>query len=333
MRMSAIARHSTYFLLVAVVVATLSSCSKSVPIGTTTEAERVTSAFDVLAKGAQLKDGLAPMKLTPKLASRSLLPNGVRGALWVAAEPTRPALNHCFYLEFTSSKSSGTTSTSSCGGPTESISLNRIGLVVIGDVGSWPATRVLIAIPGSSVDLPVTKGYFLVPSTLTTNQSQTFKITLLDAVRSPFAVVRNLSATGSGVPDVSAGRTANQLLKSVLTPCSAGMDRPSQAIPKNVVVAVYKYYKARNLLPIRIQGNHEKLLNLNDQSLGRHWCNSGNGIMGAYDGEVPLNATQAVMVLVEHSPYKAGNRTNTNFLTIAMIPGTGWRVVGENTGP
>jgi hypothetical protein len=328
-----ITRRSVYFLVAAVTLAMLSSCSKPVPIATTTEAERVAAAFDVLSKGAQLKDGLPPMKLNPKLAARSLLPDGAKVALWVASAPARPALSRCFYLDFSSSKSKSTTGTSSCGGPTEQISLNRLGSLVIGDIGSWPATRVLVAIPGSFVDLPVTESYFLVPSSLAGNPSDNFRVTLLDAIRDPFAVVDNLSAPGSGAPAVRAGLTASQQLKSVLSPCPAASDRKSQAMPKNVFAAAYNYYRAKHLLPVSIDHNRADLLTLNEQSLGLHSCNSGGGVIGGYQGEVPLNATQAVMVFVKHAPYKDGTGATANFLTVAMIPGKGWQVVGENTGP
>ena len=329
----AIPRRSAFFLAATVTLAMLSSCSKPVQIATTTEAERVAAAFDVLSKGAQLKDGLPPMKLNPKLAARTLLPDGAKVALWVASAPTRPALNRCVYLDFSSSKSKSTTGTSSCGGPTEEISLNRQGPLVFGSVGSWPATRVLVATPRSFVDLPVTQSYFLVPSSLAVNPSDKFRITLLDAVREPFAVVDDLSAPGSGAPPVSAGLTASQQLKSVLSPCPAVSDRRSQAIPKSVFVAAYNYYEAKHLLPVSIYHSREDLLTLSEQSLGWHSCNSGDGIIGGYRGEVPLNATQAVMILVKHAPYKDGAGGTENFLTIAMIPGKGWQVVGENTSP
>jgi hypothetical protein len=331
MSIPAITRRSAYYLIVAVVVATLSSCSKSVPISTTTEAERVTSAFDVLAQGAQLKDGRAPMKLTPKLASRSLFPNGVNVALWVAGEPTRPALDHCFYLEFTSIKSSGTTSTSSCGGPTESISLNRIGSVVIGDVGSWPATRVLIAIPGSSIDLPVTKGYFLVPSALAVNSSEKIEVTLFDQWGKPFGVANNIiisdgtltTSDASAIPVPAEGLS----VCAVLPP-----NIQSIQVSKMVLKAATDYYKSKNLLPITIYKNSESILNVKQQQLGWHWCDSG-GVIGGYEGQVPASATAAVMVYVFHAPYPGNDPGASHFLTIAMISGKGWRVVGENTGP
>jgi hypothetical protein len=326
-------RRSTYILLAIVALATLSSCSKPAPIAITTESERVAAAFNILSTGAKSKDGLPLMKLSPRLAARTSLPDGEEVSLWVASAPARPALDHCFYLDFSSSKSKATSGESSCGGPTEQISLNHSRSIVFGDVGSWPATQVRVATKGGFVELPVTGSYFLVPISSTGNPSDRFRITLLDAAGEQFAVVNDLVAPGSGAPAMSAGLTAVQQLKAVLSACPAVSDRPFQPIAESVFATAYAYYKSKNLLPITIDQNRENVLNLTEQSLGLHWCNSGNDIVGGYKGEVPLNATKAVMVYVEHAPYENGTGVTSNFVTIAMIPSKGWQVVGENTSP
>jgi hypothetical protein len=332
MNFSAAVRRLAYVFVIASFAASLTSCSNPLPVVKTTEAQRVAQAFTQLSVGAKLKDGLPPIKLTPKLATRTSLPNGGNVSLWVASNMSRPALGRCYYLEFTSNKSRATSGQSSCGGATEQISLNRFGSVVLGDVGSWPATRVLVAITGNYVDLPVTKSYFLVPSAYTSGTSEKFRVTLLDAVRMPFAAISDLSAPGSGSPPATPGATAIQQLKRVLSPCTPVSSWPVRAISEGVRPAVVAYYEKKGLLPIRIYKNSENVLNLEDQSLGWHWCNTGDGIIGGYQGQVPLNATAAVMVYVYHAPYLVVNASE-HFLTVAKIPGKGWQVVGENTAP
>jgi hypothetical protein len=296
MSVSAKVRLSTRVLIAACVVTALASCAKTMPIVTPTEGQRVAQAFTQLSAGAQLKDGLPPAKLTPRLAARTSLPNGGEASLWVATNLSQRALGHCYFLEITSDKSKATSGTSNCDGPPEEVTLNRFGSIVLGSVGSWPATRVLVGHTGVYVELPVTESYFLVPSAYTGGTSEKFKVTLLDAVRTPFAVVSDLSAPGSGTPPATPGATAIQQLKRVLAPCTAVRNWPVRKISDGVRPAVAAYYEKKHLLPISIYKNSENILNLEDQSLGWHWCNTGDGIIGGYQGQVPLNATSAVMI-------------------------------------
>jgi hypothetical protein len=74
------------------------------------------------------------------------------------------------------------------------------------------------------------------------------------------------------------------------------------------------------------------VLDVKEQSVGVHSCRNLDGGTGGYVGAVPLTATAAVMVYVKHEPYPT-TQTPSNFVTLARMPGTGWTVVAEGTGP
>ncbi|MFA5919540.1 MAG: hypothetical protein WC800_08405, partial [Candidatus Nanopelagicaceae bacterium] len=88
----------------------------------------------------------------------------------------------------------------------------------------------------------------------------------------------------------------------------------------------------KHLTPITIYKNQEMVLDVKEQSVGVHSCRNLDGGTGGYVGAVPLTATAAVMVYVKHEPYPT-TQTPSNFVTLARMPGTGWTVVAEGTGP
>jgi hypothetical protein len=81
-----------------------------------------------------------------------------------------------------------------------------------------------------------------------------------------------------------------------------------------------------------IYKNQEMVLNVNEQSVGVHYCKNPDGSKSGYVGSVPKNATAAVMVHVKHKPYPV-TQAPSSFVTLAKIPRTGWKVVSEGTGP
>lgn len=119
---------------------------------------------------------------------------------------------------------------------------------------------------------------------------------------------------------------------TTLTPCPVVANWPVKPVTADVVAVITKYYEAKHLTPITIYKNEEMVLDVKEQSVGVHSCqNPGDGV-GGYVGAVPLTATAAVMVYVKHEPYP-GTQTPSNFVTLALMPGTGWMVVAESTGP
>lgn len=117
-----------------------------------------------------------------------------------------------------------------------------------------------------------------------------------------------------------------------LTPCPVVADWPVKPVTADVLAVVTKYYAEKNLTPITIYKNQESVLDVKEQSAGEHSCENPGGGVGGYVGAVPLAASAAVMVYVQHKPYPA-TQTPSNFVTLALMPGSGWTVVAEGTGP
>lgn len=117
-----------------------------------------------------------------------------------------------------------------------------------------------------------------------------------------------------------------------LTACPVVANWPMKPVTADVVAVVTQYYSAKHLTPITIYKNQETVLDVKEQSAGVHYCRNLGGSTGGYVGAVPLTATAAVMVYVKHEPYPT-TQTSSNFVTLAQMPGTGWTVVAEGTGP
>jgi hypothetical protein len=119
---------------------------------------------------------------------------------------------------------------------------------------------------------------------------------------------------------------------SKLLPCPVVADWPIKPITSDVLAAVTKYYEEKNLTPISVPKRQVSVLDLREQAAGEHACLNSDGGIGAYVGSVPLDATAALMVYVEHEPYP-GTGAPANFVTLALLPDSGWKVVSEGTGP
>jgi hypothetical protein len=334
-------RRSTGLLLVFGVVTALTSCSSSTstpnassrPSQSSTEAQRVAQAFATISTAAEKRDGRKSVWSKPVVAARTSLPNGDQTAMWVAGNVALDT-SHGYYLDFTSEKSKTAKGVPFWGSiTTEEISLDRaLGSFVVGTIGhAWGASSVRVTAHGVSVDLPVTKDFFLVPGYLATDPASKLTITLLDDWGKPFGSVSGLMASGIGKP--TASTSAIPIPDSSLHSFPAVRNWPVRTVSAGVRAASTAYFKAQNLLPITIYKNSENVLNLADQRSGFHWFNSGDGIIGGYEGQVPPRATAAVMVYVYHPPSTDGTGVTSSFLTVANMPGKGWQVVGENTAP
>jgi hypothetical protein len=201
-RISSPFRHSTYVLLAVGLLVALTSCSISMSKPPTSgEADRVAKAFAKISADAKQKDGVAPTWSIPKLAAKTSLPDREKATLWVASEESKGILTRGYYLDIVRNKPKRASGMSLWGRPTQQVSLDRsMPPIVIGNVGSWPAKTVRVIVGGTSIDLPVSGGYFLIPSERTTNISQKFTITLLNKTGAPIGTVSDLSAPGSGTP-------------------------------------------------------------------------------------------------------------------------------------
>lgn len=156
--------------------------------------------------------------------------------------------------------------------------------------------------------------------------------TAVAAILTMLLTVSVTACQSSPSKSVSAKQTPVPTPTTTLTPCPVVANWPVKPVTADVLAVVTKYYADKQLTPITIYKNEEMVLDVKEQSVGVHSCRNPDGGTGGYVGAVPLTATAAVMVYVKHEPYP-GTQTPSNFVTLALMPGTGWIVVGEGTGP
>lgn len=183
--------------LPAAAVTVLAGCGPQAPPHTPNEAERVQGAFARMSKDVAQKDGITPTKLAAKRAGATLFPDGTKATLWVTGSTSSQVRSRCFYVDVTLNRSAATAGQSGCGQPTNVVALTRVGAIVIGDVGSWPARTARLFGAGNTVDFPVTNGYFLVSGDLSAGSDKTFRIALLNEAGVSLGTVTGLQAPGS----------------------------------------------------------------------------------------------------------------------------------------
>lgn len=172
--------------------------STSAPIGKT-EAERVQKEFKQMSVDVALKDRVKSVKLNPVRAGAESYLNGTKASVWVTGPTPKGIRSRCFYIDVTGPGSVFGLGQSACGGPGGIVSLNRVGPIVVGDIGTLPAVTVLVRV-GVTVQLPVTSGYFVVPSALSSNPNTTFTITMMNKAGKSIGMVTDLVAPGSATP-------------------------------------------------------------------------------------------------------------------------------------
>lgn len=134
-----------------------------------------------------------------------------------------------------------------------------------------------------------------------------------------------MMGVGLAMPTMGAGG-------ATLPKCPVISSLPVKPVASDVRAVLTKYYSAKHLTPISVYKNQETILNVKNQSVGTHWCKNPDGSKSGYVGMVPKNATAAVMVHVKHKPYPV-TEAPSSFVTLAKVPGVGWKVVSEGTGP
>jgi len=118
----------------------------------------------------------------------------------------------------------------------------------------------------------------------------------------------------------------------VLPSCNEAEIYPTRKVTHEIVSVVTRYYAVRHLTPITIFQNTETVRSVHEDAVGTNWCRYPGGGTAASGGYVPLTAEAAVEALVVHMPYPV-THFSSNFVTLAKLPGSGWTVVGEGTGP
>jgi len=147
------------------------------------------------------------------------------------------------------------------------------------------------------------------------------------AIRSCVSVGAALTVILGGA--VSSGVVADA---SSLPPCPIFSKLPVKAVSGDVLAAIKSYYTARHLAPVAVYKNQETVLNVKQNWAGTHYCRNLDGSTSGYVGTIPKTATAAVMVHVKHKPYPVTMAAST-FVTLAKIPGKGWKVTSDDTAP
>lgn len=119
---------------------------------------------------------------------------------------------------------------------------------------------------------------------------------------------------------------------TLLRPCPVYDAMPTVLVDSAMLTAITKYFTQQGLAPATLITPTAKVLDMSAQELGTHECANPDGGLGGYGGAVPTGASEAVMAYVRHKPYEATGADST-FVTLAKMPGLGWMVVSEGTGP
>ncbi|HUX05467.1 MAG TPA: fibronectin type III domain-containing protein [Acidimicrobiales bacterium] len=119
--------------------------------------------------------------------------------------------------------------------------------------------------------------------------------------------------------------------RAVLSTCWSLDTSPVVPLAPAVRTVVVQYYTAKHLGPVTFYKDQQWVLNVAEQSKGVHYCKNPDGSKSGYVGAVPANASAAVMVEAFHKPYPVTG-SPTHFVTVAQLA-SGWKVVGEGTGP
>lgn len=118
----------------------------------------------------------------------------------------------------------------------------------------------------------------------------------------------------------------------LLRPCPVVDAMPVVKVNASMLAAITDYFDQQGLLPVRLLRPTAWVLDVFAQAVGTHECANPDGGLGGYSGAVPSGATEAVMAYTAHAPYEATGAAAT-FVTLARMPGLGWMVVSEGTGP
>jgi hypothetical protein len=158
----------------------------------------VTEAFARFAVAIAAKEHISHPQLDHRVAASAGLPDGAVATLWVASSTT--ARSRCYHLDVTAPDGYSANGSGACQAPDEKVTLNRAGVLIVGSVGTQPATSVRVSGRSGIATLPVTAGYFLVPPTLSPGLDESYSVTLVGSDGTMLGEVADLHAPGGAVP-------------------------------------------------------------------------------------------------------------------------------------
>lgn len=119
---------------------------------------------------------------------------------------------------------------------------------------------------------------------------------------------------------------------TLLRPCPVFDAMPTVPVDGAMLRVITDHFTEQGVAPAHLIADTAWVLDVQAFALGTHECANPDGGSGAYTGAVPEGATDAVMAHVGHKAYPATGAT-ASFVTLARMPGIGWMVVSEGTGP
>ena len=119
---------------------------------------------------------------------------------------------------------------------------------------------------------------------------------------------------------------------TLMRPCPVYDALPTVPVDGAMLRVITDHFTEQGVAPAHLIDASARVLDVQAYALGTHECANPDGGSAAYTGAVPEGATDAVMAHVGHKAYPATGAT-ASFVTLARMPGIGWMVVSEGTGP
>lgn len=162
----------------------------------------VQSAFQNMSVTVAKKEGVVSLELIAVHVGNASYPDGTKASLWVTNPDPLGIRSQCFYIDMPAKGGGSGQMDTACGVPGTDVSLERAGTgsSVIGFIGLWPAPTVSVTANGTTIQLPVTLGYFILPGSLSVNPAEKFTIKLMSNAGLVLGTVTDLKASGSATP-------------------------------------------------------------------------------------------------------------------------------------
>lgn len=183
---------SLFFLVIIVIV--IRTGSPTNPM--TTESGRVQHAFNAMLTAVSKNEALPLPWMTPVRVGTVSYTDGSKATLWVPKSSPQGNRSGCFYVDQPRKGGASGFYDSLCSVPKSEVILERQGSVVAGYVRMTKAHFATITSGGTTVDAPITYGYFIFPSRVSEDSRAKFAISFIDPGGATCKVV-DLSAPGS----------------------------------------------------------------------------------------------------------------------------------------
>lgn len=165
-----------------------------------TETKRVQRAFQQMANKVSKNEGTRPAWLTPVSAGEVTYPDGSKASLWVPKSSLLGNRANCFYVDEPRKNGASGFYYFACSPPKVPAILTRQGGVVVGFVSMTRARQATVSGSHTTLVVPITNGYFLLPGALSLDPRAKFTITFTEPGQAT-CTVKDLSAPGFSISE------------------------------------------------------------------------------------------------------------------------------------